>query len=126
MSGVNKVILVGYVGQDPQIKFLDGGNSVANFSIATSEKWKDKSGEAKERTEWHRIVAWGKLAEIVGKYVSKGKQVFIEGKLQTREWEKDGVKRYSTEVVAQNLTLLGKKSDGGSETQGGDSDDASF
>lgn len=111
MAGINKVILIGNLGQDPQIKFLDGGNAVANFSIATSESWTDKQGEKKDRTEWHRIVAWGKLAELCGEYLKKGRQVYVEGKLQTRKYEKDGVERYTTEVVATDVKFLGQKGD---------------
>lgn len=107
MSGVNKVIIVGRLGNDPELKQINADNSVCNFSIATSESWKDKSGEKKEKTEWHKIVVWGKLAEISSKYLSKGRQVYIEGKLQTRSWETDdGVKRYTTEIVATNVQFL--------------------
>lgn len=109
MSGINKVILVGNVGQDPEVRYLQDGAAVANFSVATSESWADKqSGEKKERTEWHRIVAFRRLAEICGEYLSKGRQVYIEGKLQTREWEdKDGNRRFTTEIVAQTMQMLG-------------------
>lgn len=116
--GVNKVILVGTLGQDPEVKYLTNGNAVCNLSLATSEQWKDKqSGEKKEKTEWHRVVIFGKLAEITGEYARKGSQIYIEGKLQTREWEKDGVKRYTTEIVVdmqgQMQLLGGGKQDGG-------------
>lgn len=116
--GVNKVILVGTIGQDPEVKFLTNGNAVCNLSIATSEQWKDKqTGEKKEKTEWHRVVMFGKVAEIAGEYCRKGSQVYIEGKLETREWEKDGVKRYTTEIKVDmqgTMQLLGgKPSDGG-------------
>lgn len=111
MAGVNKVILVGNLGGDPELKHLDSGSVVANFTVATNEKWKDKQGEYQERTEWHRLVAWGKLAEICGQYLSKGKQVYIEGRLQTREWDKDGEKRYTTEIVANNMVILGRVGD---------------
>ena len=116
--GVNKVILVGTIGQDPEVKFLTNGNAVCNLSIATSEQWKDKqSGEKKEKTEWHRVVMFGKVAEIAGEYCRKGSQVYIEGKLETREWEKDGVKRYTTEIKVDmqgTMQLLGgKPADGG-------------
>ena len=114
--GVNKVILVGTCGQDPEVKYLSNGNAVTNLSLATSEQWKDKqSGEKKEKTEWHRVVIFGKVAEIAGEYLRKGSQVYIEGKLQTREWEKDGIKRYSTEIVVDmqgTMQLLGGKSSG--------------
>ena len=110
---INKVILVGNLGKDPEIRYTPSGMAVANFSVATTERWKDKtSGEMQERTEWHRIVAWGRLGEICGEYLSKGRQVYIEGKLQTRQWEKDGVTRYSTEVVASEMKMLGAKSQG--------------
>jgi len=110
---INKVILVGNLGRDPEIRYTASGMAVANFTIATSEKWKDKqSGEMQERTEWHRIVAWGRLGEICGEYLSKGRQVYIEGRLQTRQWEKDGVTRYTTEVVAAEMKMLGSKGQG--------------
>jgi len=106
--GINKVILVGNVGADPDIRSTAAGNAVTNISIATSESW-EKDGEQQERTEWHRVVFFGKLAGIVGEYVSKGSKLYIEGKLQTNEWEKDGVKRYSTEIVANEMQMLDKK-----------------
>jgi len=108
MAGVNKVILVGRLGRDPELRYTPSGTAVANFSIATSEEWKDReTGEKQERTEWHRIVAWRRLGEICGEYLRKGSQVYIEGRLQTREWEdRDGNKRYTTEVVAQNMQML--------------------
>ncbi|MBI5063477.1 MAG: single-stranded DNA-binding protein [Desulfatitalea sp.] len=112
MAGVNKVILVGNLGQDPEIRYMADGTAVANFSIATSETWKDKqTGEKKERTEWHRVVAWRQLGELCGKYLSKGRQVYIEGKLQTRSWEKDGVTRYATEIVASEVQFIGGNRD---------------
>lgn len=116
--GVNKVILVGTLGQDPEVKYLTNGNAVCNLSLATSEQWKDKqTGEKKEKTEWHRVVMFGKVAEIAGEYCRKGSQVYIEGKLETREWEKDGVKRYTTEIKVDmqgTMQLLGgKPADGG-------------
>jgi single-strand DNA-binding protein len=108
MAGVNKVILVGRLGRDPEIRYTPSGAAVANFSVATSEEWRDKdSGEKQERTEWHRIVAWRRLGEICGEYLRKGSQVYIEGRLQTRSWEdRDGNKRYTTEVIAQNMQML--------------------
>ena len=110
MAGINKVILVGNLGQDPEVRYTPDGTAVATFSIATSESWKDKNtGEKKERTEWHRIVAWRKLGEICGEYLAKGRQVYVEGKLQTRSWEKDGVTRYTTEIVAADVQFLGAK-----------------
>lgn len=125
MAGdLNQVTLIGRLGKDPEIKSFDSGDKVANFSIATSEAWKDKSsGEKKERTEWTNVVVWGPLADVVEKYVSKGDKIFVQGKLQTRKWEKDGVDRYTTEVVLRGfdakLLLLGSKSDG--ERKGGGS-----
>lgn len=108
MSGINKVMLIGRLGRDPEVRYTPDGAAVANFSIATSEEWKDKAtGEKKERTEWHRIVAFRRLGEICGEYLSKGKQVYIEGRLQTRSWEKDGVTRYTTEIVASDVQFLG-------------------
>jgi single-strand DNA-binding protein len=100
-SGVNKVILVGNLGKDPEVRYTPSGQAVANFTIATNENWTDKQGQKQERTEWHRIVVWGKVAELCGEYLSKGRQVYIEGRLQTRDWtNKEGVKQYTTEVVA--------------------------
>lgn len=117
--GVNKVILVGNVGNDPELRNLPNGNAVANITLATSEQWKDKqTGQAQERTEWHRVSFFGRTAEIVGEYVKKGSQIYVEGKLQTREWEKDGVKRYTTEIVVDingTIQLLG-----GRQTEGGE------
>lgn len=108
MASINKVILIGNLGKDPEVRYTTDGTAVATFSIATSDEWKDKdSGEKKERTEWHRIVAWRRLGEICGEYLSKGRQVYVEGKLQTRSWEKDGVTRYTTEIVASAVQFLG-------------------
>ena len=108
MAGVNKVILVGNLGKDPEVRHLESGVPVASFSIATSESYNDKtSGERKTITEWHNVVLWRGLAEVAEKYLHKGDQVYIEGKLRTRQWEKDGVTRYSTEVVGENMTMLG-------------------
>ena len=110
MAGVNKVILVGNLGRDPEIRYMPDGTAVANFSIATSDEWKDKNtGEKKSRTEWHRIVAFRRLGEICGEYLSKGKQVYIEGRLRTRSWEKDGITRYTTEIEATQMQMLGSK-----------------
>ena len=113
MAGINKVILVGNLGKDPEVRYLEGGTAVANFPIATSETYKDKtSGERKTNTEWHNIVVWRGLAEIAEKYLKKGAQIYLEGKLRTRQWQdKDGNNRYTTEVVADNLQMLGKKDD---------------
>ena len=116
MAGVNKVILVGNLGKDPEVRHLENGTPVASFSIATSESYKDRnSGERVEKTEWHNIVLWRGLAEVAEKYLRKGSQVYIEGKLQTRSWEKDGVTRYTTEIVGRDLTMLGSKGQGGGE-----------
>lgn len=120
MSGVNKVILVGRLGADPEVRYTAGGSAVAKFNLATSETWKDKDGNRQERTEWHRVVAFGKLGEVCGEYLSKGKQVYVEGKLQTRSWEDgEGNKRYSTEVNINNMVMLGGDSGKGEQdTQG--------
>jgi single-strand DNA-binding protein len=108
MSGVNKVIVLGRLGTDPEVKTVTGGNTVARLSLATSENWTDKQGQKQERTEWHRIVVWGKLAELCGKYLNKGRQVYVEGRLQTRSWEDpQGQKRYTTEIVASTVQFLG-------------------
>lgn len=111
MASVNKVILVGNLGRDPEVRFTPSGAAVANFSIATTEKWNNKqTGNPEERTEWHRIVVWGKLAELCKEYLSKGRSVYVEGRLQTRQWDdKDGNKRYTTEVVAQTVQFLGSR-----------------
>ncbi len=107
-GSANRVILVGHVGAKPEVRYTSNGSAVANLSLATNESWTDSEGKRQERTEWHRVVAWRKLAELCEQYVDKGKLVYVEGKLQTRDWEdKNGVKRYTTEVVAENLTLLG-------------------
>jgi single-strand DNA-binding protein len=112
MASVNKVILVGNLGRDPEVRFTSGGTPVANFTMATTERWTDPSGEKKERTEWHRIVLWGKQAEVLREYLKKGRQVYIEGSLQTREWnDRDGNKRQTTEVRAQRVQLLGRAED---------------
>ncbi|UVJ43524.1 single-stranded DNA-binding protein [Pseudomonas sp. LS1212] len=124
--GVNKVILVGTCGQDPEVRYLPNGNAVTNLSLATSEQWTDKqTGQKVERTEWHRVSMFGKVAEIAGEYLRKGSQVYIEGKLQTREWEKDGIKRYTTEIIVDmqgTMQLLGgrpQNQDGSQPQQGG-------
>ena len=111
--GVNKVILVGNLGNDPEVRYMPNGNAVANVSLATSETWKDKStGEQQEKTEWHRVVFFNRLAEIVEQYVKKGTKLYVEGRLQTRSWEQDGVKRYSTEVVANEMQMLDSRGGG--------------
>jgi len=119
MAGINKVILVGRLGKDPEVRTA-GSSTVTNFSMATSETWKDKvSGEKQEKTEWHNIVAWRGLGDVCGKYLSKGSQVYIEGRLQTREWEDtDGNRRFTTEVVAQNMQMLDSKKNSGSSSAG--------
>jgi single-strand DNA-binding protein len=120
MSGVNKVILVGRLGKDPEVRNLENGATVANFTIATSESYKDRtSGEKKEITEWHNIVLWRGLAEIAQKYLHKGDMIYIEGKLRTRSWEKEGVTRYTTEVVADNMTMLSTRGSGSGGSGGG-------
>ena len=114
-GSVNKVILIGNLGSDPELKYTPSGAAVTNFNVATNEVWNDKDGNKQERTEWHRVVLWRKLAEIAGEYLKKGSKVYLEGRLQTRSWEdKDGVKRYTTEVVADNMTMLDAKGEGGS------------
>ncbi|MCM2280636.1 MAG: single-stranded DNA-binding protein [Bdellovibrionaceae bacterium] len=108
MSGVNKVIIVGRLGADPEVKSVGSGQTVTRLSVATSENWVDKEGQKQERTEWHRVVVWGRLAEICGKHLSKGRQVYLEGRLQTRSWEdQQGQKRYTTEIVANTVQFLG-------------------
>jgi single-strand DNA-binding protein len=115
MSGVNKVILVGRLGKDPEVRNLENGAVVANFSVATSESYKDKiTGEKKEVTEWHNVALWRGLAEVAQKYLHKGDMVYIEGKLRTRSWEKEGVTRYTTEIIADNMTMLSPKGGSGS------------
>jgi single-strand DNA-binding protein len=112
MASVNKVILVGNLGRDPEVRYTTSGTAVANFTMATTDRWNDQSGERKERTEWHRIVVWAKQAEIVGEYLRKGRQVYVEGSLQTREWtDREGNKRYTTEVRAQRVQMLGRPGD---------------
>jgi single-strand DNA-binding protein len=108
MSGVNKVIIVGRLGADPEVKAVGQGTTVTRLNIATSENWMGKDGQKQERTEWHRVVVWGKLAEICGKHLSKGRQVYVEGRLQTRQWEdQQGQKKYTTEIVANTVQFLG-------------------
>jgi len=121
---VNKVILIGRLGKDPDVRYTPDGTMVTNFNLATDEQWKDKNGEKVQKTEWHRIVTWGKLAEICGNYLVKGKLVFIEGRIQTRSWEdKEGVKRFTTEIVASNMQMLDSK--GQSKTEDASVDNAS-
>ncbi|MFW8591820.1 single-stranded DNA-binding protein [Glaciecola sp. 2405UD65-10] len=118
--GINKVIVVGNLGNDPEVRYLPNGNAVANLSIATSESWKDQQGQQQERTEWHRVTMYRRLAEIAGEYLKKGSQVFIEGKLQTRKWQdQQGNDRYTTEIIADNMQMLGGgRSDGGQQGGG--------
>ncbi len=112
--GLNKVMLIGYVGRDPELKYTPGNVPIATFSVATSDSYKDKSGNVQERTDWHRVVAFNRLAEVMGEYLKKGQQVYVEGQLRQRSWDDDkGQKRYITEVVALNVQFLGKKSDSG-------------
>jgi single-strand DNA-binding protein len=109
MASVNKVILVGNLGRDPETRYMPDGGAITNISVATTEQWKDKNGEKQEKTEWHRVAFFGKLAEIAGEYLKKGSQVYVEGRLQTREWEKDGVQRYTTEIIANQMQMLGSR-----------------
>jgi single-strand DNA-binding protein len=119
MAGVNKAIIVGNLGRDPEMRSTQSGTQVANFSVATSRQYTDSSGQRQDDTEWHRIVAFGRLAEICGQYLRKGKQVYIEGRIQTRSWEdQNGQKRYTTEIVCEQMQMLGRAGD----TSGGDSD----
>jgi len=108
---VNKVIILGRLGQDPELKYTPGGMAVCNFTVATSESWADKAGQKQERTEWHRVIVWGKLGELCSQYLAKGRQAFIEGSLQTRSWDdKSGQKRYTTEIVAKTVQFIGSAS----------------
>ena len=119
--GVNKVILVGNVGNDPEVRYMPNGNAVANVSVATSDSWKDRNtGDQQERTEWHRVVFFNRLAEIVEQYVKKGTKLYLEGRLQTRSWEQDGAKRYSTEIVANEMQMLDSRGAGGVNQEFGD------
>ena len=114
MAGLNKVTLIGNLGRDPELRYTANGQAVANFTLATTESFSKRDGGRDEKTEWHRIVAWGKLAEICGEYMAKGRQIYVEGRIQTREWEdKDGNKRQTTEVVAQQVTFIGGRGEGG-------------
>lgn len=125
MAGINKVILVGHLGKDPEVRQIAPNQTVCQFRIATSENWVDKSGQKQERTEWHSIVVWGKMADICGKYLAKGRQVYVEGRLQTRSWEdQQGQKRYTTEIVASTVQFLGGM--GAERSAGGAGAGASF
>lgn len=119
---VNKVILIGNLGRDPEVRTTPNGQTVASFTLATSRRWKDKEGQRQEQTEWHNIVVWGRQAETAGQYLTKGKQVFVEGRLQTRSWEDrtSGEKRYKTEVVCENFQMLGGRGDSGGASRGGE------
>jgi len=119
MASVNKVILIGNLGKDPDIRYMPNGEAVANITLATSETWKDKTGAKQEKTEWHRVTFYRKLAEIVGEYLKKGSSVYVEGRLETRKWtDKTGTDRYTTEIIANEMRMLGSKS-GGSSFEGG-------
>lgn len=126
MASVNKVILIGNLGRDPELRYTPSGTAVANFTLATNEKWKNKNGEKQEHTEWHRIVAWGKLAEICGEYLHKGRQVYIEGVIRSRNYkDKEGVEKTSTEIRADNMVMLGRAEGGApaaKEPSGGSSE----
>ena len=114
-KGVNKAIIVGRLGQDPEVRYMPNGNAVANFTVATSEQWKDQQGQKQEKTEWHRITIYGKLAEIAGKYLHKGSNVYLDGRLQTREWiDQQQIKRYTTEIIVNEMQML----DGAPQQQG--------
>lgn len=113
MASINKVILIGNLGRDPEVRYLPDGGAITNISIATTEVWKDKSGEKQERTEWHRVAFFGRLAEIAGEYLKKGSQVYVEGSLRTRKWQdKEGQERYTTEIVASEMKMLGSRGGG--------------
>ena len=117
MASINKVILIGNLGRDPEVRYTKGGNAVANLNLATNEVWNDKSGQRQERTEWHRVVVWGKQAEIAREYLSKGRQIYVEGSLQTRQWDdKDGQKRYTTEIRCQRFVMLGGRGESSAAT----------
>jgi len=126
MASVNRVILIGNLGRDPELRYTQSGQAVANFSLATTDRFSNREGERQERTEWHRIVAWGRTAELCAQYLSKGRSVYVEGRLQTNEWEdKEGQKRRTTEVVAQSVQFLGGRGQGGeSQASGGASGDS--
>lgn len=124
MSGINKVILVGNVGKDPEVKYLEGGVAVAKFPLATTEVYKNKEGQRVESTEWHNIVMWRGLAEVAEKYVRKGKQLYIEGRIKTRQYGEENAKKYFTEILADTMTMLGHKGDGGGSPQSSGQSDA--
>lgn len=113
MSGVNKVILLGNLGANPELRYTQGGTAVANLRLATTERWTDKSGQRQEATEWHRVVLWGKQAEIASQYLTKGRQIYVEGRIRTRQWQdQQGQKRYTTEIVGQNFQMVGRRGEG--------------
>jgi single-strand DNA-binding protein len=123
---VNKVILVGNLGQNPEMRFTQGGQAVANMRLATTERFTDKSGQKQEQTEWHTVVAFGRLAEICGQYLTKGRQIYIEGRLRTRQWQdQQGQKRYTTEIVANTMQMLGGRGERGTEVGGGGGESSS-
>src|SRR3954449_3125436 len=114
MASVNKVILIGNLGRDPETRYMPDGGAITNISVATTEKWKDKNGEMQEKTEWHRVAFFGKLAEIAGEYLKKGSQVYVEGRLQTRKWQdKEGQEKYTTEIIADRMQMLGSRAGAG-------------
>ena len=114
MASVNKAIIIGNLGKDPEMRYMPSGDAICNFSLATTDSWKDKNGEKQEKTEWHRISMFGKLAEIAGEYLKKGSQVYVEGRIQTRKWtNKEGQDQYTTEIVADKMQMLGGRSSGG-------------
>lgn len=127
MASVNKVILIGNLGRDPEVRYMPSGEAITNISVATTDTWKDKSGEKQEKTEWHRVAFFGKTAEIAGEYLKKGSQVYIEGRLQTRKWQdKEGQDKYTTEIIADRMQMLGGRGGGGSgsDSMGGGGRDA--
>lgn len=125
MASINKVILIGNLGRDPEVRYMPSGDAVANITIATTETWKDKAGEKQEQTEWHRVAMFGKTAEIAGEYLKKGSQVYIEGRLETRKWtDKEGQERFTTEIKADRMQMLGSRS-GGSERMSAPDDESS-
>jgi single-strand DNA-binding protein len=123
---INKAILIGNLGADPEVRYTQDGKAVANFRMATTETWKKQDGSKEEQTEWHRVVAFGRLGEICGEYLSKGSRVYIEGRIQTREWEKDGVKRYTTEIVAREMKMLSARGAGGGQNAGSGHDEPPY
>jgi single-strand DNA-binding protein len=114
---LNRATIMGNLGADPEVRTTTGGQTVATLRIATNEKWKDKEGNPQEKTEWHRVIAWGKTAELCGQYLTKGRQVYVEGRITTREWEKDGEKKYTTEIVAYKVLFIGGKPEGSSSSR---------